>query len=86
MKHYFWNNSRDSKHKAKTNWSLISSPKISGGLGIKNIYIMNKAFQMKLIWKLLVENNSLFSKVMKAKYYPNSSLLPTSKKHSNSWA
>ena len=86
IKHYFWNNTRDSKHKAKANWSLISSPKISGGLRIKDIYIMNKAFQMKLTWKLLVENISLFSKVIKAKYYPNSSILTTKKKNYNSWA
>ena len=64
MKHYFWNPSHNTKHKAKALWSLISSPKIQGGLGIKNIYTMNKAFQMKIAWKLLTENNSLFSKVL----------------------
>ena len=47
---------------------------------------MNKAFQMKLIWKLLVDTNSLFTKVLEAKYYPHSSLLTISKKATHSWA
>ena len=80
MKHYFWNTTNSSNRKAKAPWSLISSLKMQGGLGIKDVNTMNKAFQMKIIWKLLVDNNSLFSKVLKAKYYPHSSILNTSKK------
>ena len=73
MKKYLWHSSKGLKQIAKTSWNLVSSPKIQGALGIKNIYLMNRAFQMKIIWKLLNEPNSLFTKLIQTKYYPHSS-------------
>lgn len=47
-------------------WSLVCSPKSSGGLGLRSIRSINKAALMKLTWEL-VSSNSQWSNLMRAK-------------------
>nr|GEV29431.1 RNA-directed DNA polymerase, eukaryota, reverse transcriptase zinc-binding domain protein [Tanacetum cinerariifolium] len=44
LKSFLWNNGQDVKDKAKIAWSVVCSPKIEGGLGLKKL--------IKHIWKL----------------------------------
>ena len=49
------------------NWNTICKPKEEGGLGIRKMEAMNKAFIMKLAWGMLQEN-SLWVQFLKDKY------------------
>lgn len=53
-------------HMAK--WEMVSRPKDLGGLGIINTRLMNDCLLMKWIWKILQESDTLWFKILKAKY------------------
>lgn len=47
-------------------WDNVCQPKDKGGLGIKDMKIMNKAFLMKIGWGLVTNSKSFW--VLKFKY------------------
>jgi hypothetical protein len=49
-------------------WSDICKPKKEGGLGIKDLRLMNASLLSKWRWKLLVDGDDLLTKVILAKY------------------
>jgi hypothetical protein len=56
-------------------WSKIGMAKDRGGMGIRDLVNFNMALLAKQCWQLLKSLDSLTAKIIKAKYYPNSSFL-----------
>lgn len=56
-------------------WSRMCMPKSCGGLGVRDLRKFNLAMLAKQGWRLLQETNTLVSTIMKAKYYPDSTIL-----------
>lgn len=54
-------------------WDFICKPKKEGGLGIRNLELVNKGMLINTAWRFVNEPNTTTSKIIKAKYYPNSS-------------
>jgi hypothetical protein len=46
-----------------------------GGMGFRNLHTFNLAMLVKQCWRLLEKPDSLCSRVLKARYYPDGSLL-----------
>jgi hypothetical protein len=55
-------------------WHDICKPIHEGGLGIRDLSVMNKALVSMSVWRLLKEPDSLTAKVFKAKYFPDTSI------------
>ena len=53
----------------------MSMKRNEGGLGFKDLEAFNKALLGKQIWRILTKPNLLISKVLRAKYFPNDSIL-----------
>lgn len=49
-------------------WHQICRPKSRGCTGVKNLYYMNRAMIAKLTWRLLCDEDTLWIKILKAKY------------------
>lgn len=49
---FFWQGARKSFKYHVAKWISASKPKIFGGLGILNTYLMNQCLITKFIWKL----------------------------------
>lgn len=73
-KKFLWNASNNTKRKSYISWDTVRRPKIYGGLGFRNINLVNKAFLLKLAWRLLSDKKSLWAKTIKGKYFPNSNI------------
>jgi hypothetical protein len=56
-------------------WNKLGESKDKGGMGFRDLGCFNKALLAKQGWRLWKEPDSLVSKIMKAKYYPNGSFL-----------
>ncbi|XP_057246695.1 uncharacterized protein LOC130589452 [Beta vulgaris subsp. vulgaris] len=56
-------------------WDRICKPKCFGGIGLRKAEVNNIALQLKLLWKLLKDNNSFWVKLVHKKYVKNSFLL-----------
>ena len=67
-------------------WQELCRRKAQGGLGFKVLPRFNDTLLAKQTWRLLHERDSLFYKVFKAKYFPNSSIMKVTTPSSASYA
>jgi hypothetical protein len=59
-------------------WEKMGLSKEKGGLGFRDLTLFNKALLAKQGWLLMKNPDSLIARILKAKYYPNSSFLDSS--------
>uniref|UniRef100_A0A8R7UQZ0 Reverse transcriptase domain-containing protein n=1 Tax=Triticum urartu TaxID=4572 RepID=A0A8R7UQZ0_TRIUA len=55
-------------------WKDICTPKVEGGLGIKNIQAVNRGLILSAAWRIAEEPQSFLSQVLKSKYFPDTSI------------
>ena len=53
----------------------MTKSKIIGGMDFRDLVMFNDALLAKQAWRLLHNTSSLFYKVFKARFFPNSSLM-----------
>lgn len=58
---FLWKGSVEGRHSAKVAWEAITKPKSEGGLGIKNLFIWNKACMLRLVWMLFTQAGSIWA-------------------------
>ena len=61
-------------------WDDVCRPKSEGGLGIRRNEDVNKALIIKLGWRILTDNDSIWAKIMRDKYVKNNNFFRISKK------
>jgi hypothetical protein len=54
-------------------WSDICKPKKEGGLGIRDLLIVNRSLILHAAWNVATGKNPFLSNILKAKYFPNDS-------------
>lgn len=84
-RNFFWNKDPLCSSTDLIGWNHICKPKCFGGFGIRKADTNNITLQLKLLWKLLKDEDTLWVKLVLRKYVKNQSLM--SHKHSNvaSW-
>lgn len=67
-------------------WDTICNPKDQGGLGIRNIHVLNQAYFIKLGWALINDLNVLWVHILYSKYKCGvASILTIAKGHHSSY-
>ncbi|GAU47653.1 hypothetical protein TSUD_27780 [Trifolium subterraneum] len=66
-------------------WDKMSMHKNAGGMGFKNLTAFNLVMLGKQGWHLMTNQNSLISRLYKAKYYPNNNFLNSTVGHNPSF-
>ena len=72
---FFWGQKGDNRKIHWVKWSELCKPKTQGGMGFKDLSLFNDALLAKKTWRLLHDKSSLFYRVFKAKYFPDTSVM-----------
>ncbi|XP_058766718.1 uncharacterized mitochondrial protein AtMg00310-like [Vicia villosa] len=72
---FWWGGASNNKGIRWLAWDSLTYPKNEGGLRFRDFKAFNMAMVAKQGWHIMNNQNTLFSKVFKAKYFPNSSFL-----------
>lgn len=65
---FIWGGTEDHRRVHLLSWEQLQKPRDQGGLGVRSARQANSAFLTKLGWRVLTEPNSLWSRVLRAKY------------------
>lgn len=72
----FWWGQKESKRKmAWISWDKLYQRKSDGGMGFKNLKAFSLALLAKQGWRIVQNPSSLIQKVLKVKYFENTSFL-----------
>jgi hypothetical protein len=84
---FWWGSNVDKRKIHWVSWKKISNQKSLGGMGFRDIQAFNLALLAKQGWRIITEPNTMLAKLLKAKYFPNSSLLQAKqgKRSSYTW-
>lgn len=75
----FWWGAGDGKRRTHWRaWDSLTKPKQCGGMGFRDFRLFNQALLARQSWRILEFPESLCARVLKAKYFPNGSLIDTS--------
>ena len=65
---FIWGGDEDTRKVHLISWETLQRPKNHGDIGIKSTRQANSAFLTKLGWRMLKEPNTLWTRVLRAKY------------------
>jgi hypothetical protein len=75
MQNFWWGHEENGGRIHWMKWTKMGMAKDRGGMGFRDLVNFNMALLANQCWRLLKSLDNLTAKIIKAKYYPNSSLL-----------
>lgn len=69
MTELWWRNKKEGKGIHWKSWDQLSKPKALGGLGFRDIEAFNLVLLGKQLWRMLMNPNSLLSRIYKSRYF-----------------
>ncbi|XP_056697347.1 uncharacterized protein [Spinacia oleracea] len=85
MARFLWGKGKDQRGIHLINWDKISSPKDEGGLGIRWVRALNKAFVLKLWWRMVHQEENFAVKVLRDKYSKSNGMFRSFSYGSHLW-
>lgn len=67
-RNFLWGSTEEQRTPHLIAWTKVCTPKQDGGLGIRSSLEMNKALLGKIGWRLLHDRESIWARVLRAKY------------------
>ena len=86
VRKFWWDQRGDWRKVHWDKWEDMCQHKDQGGMGFKDLTMFNEAMLTKLAWRLLHDDNSLFYKVFKARFFPRGTILEAKDSSSASYA
>lgn len=72
----FWWSQQDNESKIHwIGWQTLTKPKSHGGLGFRDIHNFNIAMLSRQVWRSTQRPDSLCSRVLRAKYFPEGNIM-----------
>ncbi|KAL0417527.1 UNVERIFIED_CONTAM: putative mitochondrial protein [Sesamum radiatum] len=83
----FWWHNGETRKIHWINWRKLCKPKSQGGMGFRDLQAFNLALLSKQLWRIISNPDSLLSRVLRAKYFPDGQALlaPAERNPSYTW-
>ena len=75
VRNFWWGQKENERKMAWVSWEKICQRKAEGGLGFRDLKAFNLALLAKQGWRIIQNPDSLFHRVLKAKYFKSTSFL-----------
>jgi hypothetical protein len=75
MRRFWWGHQENEQKINWMSWEKMGLGKASGGMGFRDLNCFNRALLAKQCWRLWKNPDSLVARLMRAKYYPDGSIL-----------
>jgi hypothetical protein len=72
---YWWSQQDNESRMHWVGWEKMKLPKDAGGLGFRDLHSFNMAMLARQGWRIIQAPDSLCSRVLRAKYFPNGNIL-----------
>ncbi|KAK1682721.1 hypothetical protein QYE76_043569 [Lolium multiflorum] len=72
---YWWSQQDNESRMHWVGWEKMKLPKDEGGLGFRDLHSFNMAMLARQGWRIIQAPDSLCSRVLRAKYFPNGNIL-----------
>ncbi|CAL9020040.1 unnamed protein product [Prunus brigantina] len=83
---FWWGQKQEERKIHWVRWTELGLPKHEGGMGFRDFHDFNLALLAKQCWRLLTEPNSLWARLIKARYFPECNFMEATKGSRASWA
>ncbi|XP_051221867.1 uncharacterized protein [Lolium perenne] len=77
IRDFWWGDEDDRRKMHWLAWDKITRPKTQGGVGFRDLRVLNQALLARQAWRLIQFPDSLCARLLKARYYPFGDLLDT---------
>ncbi|XP_074292350.1 uncharacterized protein LOC141619219 [Silene latifolia] len=82
---FWWNHEEGKRGISWVAWRKLCQPKCMGGMGFRDFMSFNLALLGKQVWRLVTDPECLWARMMRAKYYPDGSILTADLGHNPSY-
>ncbi|GKA88942.1 reverse transcriptase [Tanacetum coccineum] len=82
---FFWHGDAHGKHIHWLSWDCLSKPKDEEGIGFRDLHSFNLALLAKQGWRLIINPESFWARILKGLYFPKGNFLTASKGSHASW-
>ena len=86
IKKFWWGQRGDRRRIHWVKWEDMTRSKTIGGMGFRELALHNDSFLAKQAWRLLHNTDSLFYKVFKARFFPNTTIMEATDSRMGSYA
>ncbi|GKC29824.1 RNA-directed DNA polymerase, eukaryota, reverse transcriptase zinc-binding domain protein [Tanacetum coccineum] len=85
LKGFLWNHADGSKGRAKVAWKNVCNAKQKEGMGLKDLYVWNKAMIVKHLWHIASDKESLWEKWVNTGKLKGKSIWEIDEEKDDSW-
>ncbi|PNX75922.1 ribonuclease H [Trifolium pratense] len=83
---FWWGSSENQRKVHWLSWDRMGKSKSKGGLGFRGFSDFNKALLGKQCWRIITDETSLLSSVLKSRYFPKTNFMSANTGHQPSYA
>lgn len=77
VRNYWWGAEQRKRKTHWMAWDKMVKAKSHGGIGFRDMRVFNQALLARQAWRLIDNPDSLFARVLKARYYPQGNIIDT---------